>query len=36
LYITLSSEKTNSEIVLKPKNDKLLQSWKLVAQDPAN
>ena len=36
LYITLSSEKTNSEIVLKPKDDKLLQSWKLVAQDPAN
>jgi len=35
LYISLSGKDTNSDIVLKPKKDKLMQSWKLVAQDPS-
>lgn len=35
LYVTLSSKDTNSDIVLKPKKDKRMQGWKLLAQDPS-
>ena len=34
LYITLSGKNTNSDIVLKPRKENLMQSWRLVAQDP--
>jgi len=34
LYITPSESNTNSVILLKPKAQNLMQSWRLVAQDP--
>lgn len=34
LYITASSSQTNSNIILQEKQDKALQLWKLVAQNP--
>jgi hypothetical protein len=34
LYITISSEDTNSAIVLMPKQDSAKQQWRLVAQEP--
>lgn len=36
LYISLSSKETNTDIVLKSKKDKPMQTWKLIAQDPVN
>jgi len=35
LYITASSSQTNSNIILQDKQDKSLQLWKLVAQNPS-
>jgi len=35
LYITASSSQTNSNIILQEKQDKALQLWKLVAQNPS-
>ena len=34
LYITASSDKTNSDIILKEKQSNALQLWRLVAQNP--
>jgi hypothetical protein len=34
LYITASSSKTNSDIILLPKQKNALQIWRLVAQNP--
>jgi hypothetical protein len=34
LYITASSSETNSAIILKEKQNKSLQEWRLVAQNP--
>ena len=34
LYVTASSSDTNSDIILQTKQNKALQSWKLVAQNP--
>jgi hypothetical protein len=34
LYITASSDKTNSDIILQEKQSKSLQMWRLVAQNP--
>ena len=35
LYITVSSSETNTDIQLQKKQDKALQLWKLVAQNPS-
>ena len=35
LYITASSSETNTDIQLQKKQDKALQVWKLIAQNPS-